>query len=345
MKKITLLLHGAYVGSAYEKIFNAIDNSSLSKDYDLKILNVVYEADYKSTCERLKEIGGSAKCTKFVRVKDLINPGFYNINRQIYTVCSGLKAIEKDRFVIKLRNDQWISFNKLILFLEKTEWLSVGERRIITTNCYTRKDRLYHPSDMFLCGWQPDLEQYYDMPLRRETFVDLQMREVELAKFGTKEDWLTKFECPENILCKHYLNKRGWKLENTLSDSYDALNTYFWLVNSWNIDYRWNKKRNPVLNSGTIILPCIFDMAPFPGAPLEHARCYMAEDFDGYSRTFRDVKYEFISKVLWKFKLDIKQNVIDRGYKILNSGKIPGWLLNILVKTKIRSFWIKLLSS
>lgn len=345
MKKVSLLLHGAYEGNAYEKIFYAIDHSSLSDNYDFEIINVVYEVDYDKTCEKLQEIGGGARNVRFVRVKDLINPGFYNINRQIHTVLHGLNAIENDRFVIKLRNDQWISFDKLILILNKIEWLDLTDRRIITTNCYTRKDRLYHPSDMFLCGWQPDLYQYYDIPLRRETFMDLQMREVELAKFGTKEEWLTKFECPENILCQHYLNMKGWHLANTLSDSYDALNKYFWVINSWNIDYRWNKKRNPVLDSGTIILPCIFDLAPFAGAPVENARCYMAEDFDGYSRKLKDIKYEFISKVLWKFKLDIKQNVIEWGYKILNSGKVPGWLLNILVKTKVRSFWIKLLNS
>lgn len=138
------------------------------------------------------------------------------------------------------------------------------------------------------------------------------MREVELAKYGTKEEWLTKFECPENILCKHYLKEKGWHLANTLSDSYTAINKFFWVVNSWNIDYRWNKKRNPVLNAGTIILPCIYDMSPFLGAPVEHARCYMAEDFDGYRRTVKDKWFETLSKVLWKFKLDtgILGNVI-----------------------------------
>lgn len=342
MNKISLLLHGAYAGNAYEEIFAAIDNSSLRKKNNLEIINVVYKADYKKTCKKLQKIGRSADDVKYVCVKDLVNPGFYNVNRQIYTVRSGLAVISKDRFVIKLRNDQWISFNKLLLFLDNTNWLTSSERKIITTNCYTRKDRLYHPSDMFLCGWQPDLQQYYSLPLRKETFIDLQMREVELAKYGTKEEWLTKFECPENILCKHYLKEKGWHLANTLSDSYAAINKFFWVVNSWNIDYRWNKKRNPVLNAGTIILPCIYDMSPFLGAPVEHARCYMAEDFDGYRRTVKDKWFETLSKGLWKFKLDIKPKLIDVGYKVLHSNKMPAWLLNILVRTKIRTFWINL---
>ena len=129
---------------------------------------------------------------------------------------------------------------------------------------------------------------------------------------------------------------------NTLSDSYTAINKFFWVVNSWNIDYRWNKKRNPVLNAGTIILPCIYDMSPFLGAPVEHARCYMAEDFDGYRRTVKDKWFETLSKVLWKFKLDIKPKLIDAGCKVLQSNKMPAWLLNILVRTKIRTFWIHL---
>lgn len=345
MNKISLLLHGAYAGNAYEEIFAAIDNSSLRKKNNLEIINVVYKADYKKTCKKLQKIGRSAADVKYVCVKDLVNPGFYNVNRQIYTVRSGLAVINKDSFVIKLRNDQWISFNKLLLFLDQTNWLNSSERKIITTNCYTRKDRLYHPSDMFLCGWQPDLQQYYSLPLRKETFIDLQMREVELAKYGTKEEWLTKFECPENMLCKHYLVEKGWHLANTLSDSYAAINKFFWVVNSWNIDYRWNKKRNPVLNAGTIILPCVYDMSPFSGAPVEHARCYMAEDFDGYRRTVKDKWFETLSMVLWKIRTDIKPKLIDVGYKVLQSNKIPAWLLNILVRTKIRTFWINLRNS
>lgn len=339
--KIVLLIHGPYEGNAYQEIFEHIRKLGKTDRRKLSVLAVVYEADREKTTRRLQKIGVLDEvCLIFV--KDLINPGFYNINRQIHTVRNGLTRVPKDAFVIKLRNDQWVDFTRLFCIFQKMAWFREDRETIVTTNCYTRKDRLYHPSDMFLCAWKEELEQYYSCPLQIRTHVGQMMELAELAKKDPKH-WNQKFICPEIILAKNYLRQKGWIFRYTKSDSYEALSRYFLILNSWEIGLRWKKKRNPVLGAGSIILPCYFDLAPFKGAPTERARCYASSDF-GRRMTQKDRYYLFLTKVLSGLRFYRKDQLIGTGYRVLNSKYMPSFMISLLRRTVLLKIWRKIVS-
>ena len=339
--KIYLLIHGPYEGNAYQEIFEHLRRLGKHDREKLSVIAVVYQADREKTMQCLQKIGILDEM-RLVFVKDLINPGFYNINRQIHTVQSGLKKITENAFVIKLRNDQWVDFPKLFHIFKKLSWLKEDREMIITTNCYTRKDRLYHPSDMFLCAWKEELEQYYSCPLQPITHVGQMMELVELTQKDRKQ-WNQKFVCPEILLAKNYLKQKGWHFRYKNSDSYEALRRYFLLLNSWEIGLRWKKKRNPLLGAGSIILPCYFDLAPFQGAPIERARCYTAADF-GRRVTRKDNYYLFLTKVLFGFCFYSKDQLIGAGYRVLNSKYIPSFVISLLRRTVLLKIWRKMVS-
>ncbi len=291
IEKIALLLHGPFAGHAYPQIFAALRRSKLWQAKGLMVVAVVYVTDLEKTRTLLEGLHIPAQKVRLLPVKDVVNPGFFNLNRQLVSVRAGLDVIPADHYVIKLRNDQWVNFNRLLPWMERT-----GSNRLMTTNCFTRKDRLYHPSDMFLCGMQPVLQSYYSCPLDERTHetntFEMRMRVMQGEPF---EQILCT---PEMELCKSYLDRQGWNRLNTPEDSYAAIKRYFQLVNSWEIRLHWNKKRTPLKPAGSLIYPQYFDAAPFEGAPVEHAACYHRDDFDG-RRTLRDRFYILQSRFLW----------------------------------------------
>lgn len=291
--KITLLLHGPFEGNALSEIFTAFHKWPLHTE--VEIVLVVYSDDMRNTTEFLDTQANFLEC-RLIEVKDLINPGFFNINRQLVTVRAGLKTIKSDRFVIKLRNDQWVDFLALQLEMEKRDWLSGEKDKLVTTNCFTRRDRLYHPSDMFLCAWQPTIEQYYSAPLMRETHINV---ENSIRERISKGEALQKaFICPEIYLCQNYLDRMGWKRKYTEDDSFRALKRYYRFVNSWEIGLRWKKDRTPYKGKGAIILPQYWVWPPFPGMKDENISCYLRSDFEG-EYTEEDQKYYQESVAVW----------------------------------------------
>ncbi|WP_294378827.1 WavE lipopolysaccharide synthesis family protein, partial [uncultured Clostridium sp.] len=112
IKKICILLHGPFHENAYVEIFNRISKIKKELLKSISIIVVCYVSDYERTVNIMKNINDIN--IKIVKVKDVVNPGFFNINRQIVSVRTGLKNIEVDCFVVKLRNDQYINFIKLI---------------------------------------------------------------------------------------------------------------------------------------------------------------------------------------------------------------------------------------
>lgn len=337
--KIILLIHGPYSGNAYHEIFDELDRLSERDRKKLTIAAAVYQTDYQQTKELL-ELIAAVWHVQFVIVKDLLNPGFYNINRQINMVSNGLKGLPDNAFILKLRNDQWVDFRKLFHILNKNEWMKDTPEKILTTNCYTRKDRLYHPSDMFLCAWKQAMQQYYACPFQEKTHVGQQMELVETAQ-KYPEQWDRQFTCPESILAKNYLKLKNWELKYTKEDSYLALKKYFWIINSWDIGFRWKKDRNPVIGAGSIILPCYFDIPPFPGAPVEHARCYLASDF-GKRAAFKDRYYCMKTKVLFDIGFNGRDKIIRLGYRILNAKWMPRFMISLLRRTALLRMWRKI---
>jgi hypothetical protein len=171
--------------------------------------------------------------------------------------------------------------------------------KILTTNCFTRRDRLYHPSDMFLCGSGKLLKEYYSLPYQTATHRDVQLRIMEMENNGVSQR-LSMLHAPESMLFKHFLSVRNWDFKFTDEDSLAAIRKYCHLVNSWDIDYCWSKKRTPFIKEGGLILPQNgFVSRPFEGGPEERNACYNSWDVYDEAPTLTDRKYYALSKALF----------------------------------------------
>lgn len=283
-KKYSLLIHGPYSEQWLKKIKKQIEGFKYGFS---KIVLVSYVNDLECYTNTIQQLG--LENIEIVTVKDLINPGFFNINRQLLCVNAGLAKIESDSYVFKLRNDQVVDFNKVAEHFD--------DEKIITTNCYTRSDRLYHPSDMFLAAKGNLLKEYYSRPFDEKTHLMTEYENVLWCKQNPKCTAIPM--SPEMELCKHYLKLKNWDIKNTKEDSYNAIRKHFIVLNSWDINFRWNKKRTNLFRSGSIILPHYFAVRPFKDGPVEHASCYMRHDIDKSLPTMKDVFYLMLSKFVW----------------------------------------------
>ncbi|OHE70805.1 MAG: hypothetical protein A2007_02285 [Verrucomicrobia bacterium GWC2_42_7] len=286
--KISLLIHGPFSEQWLSQISKQIERASFEFD---KIIIVSYETD-KGAYGELLEKSPFKALISLVTIKDLLNPGFFNINRQLVSINAGLNLIDPDSIVLKLRNDQSVNFNKLIPYFDE-----IKGGKILTTNCFSRKDRPYHPSDMFLCAKYSVIRDYYSMPLMSESQLDIELKVVE----SLEKDPTLKFLpiSPESELCKHYLVLKGWKIEGTFEDSMNALKKYFVIVNSWNIDFRWAKKRTHCFGKDALILPHFFKTAPFRMAMVENVKCIMAHEIQSSCPSLKDIFFIFLSKLVW----------------------------------------------
>lgn len=283
--RFSILLHGPYANQWLEKIESEIEQSDISFS---RIVLVCYTHEMNKF---------TSKCNDFLQknnvlivpVKDTINPGFFNINRQILSVQAGLNQIPSADYVFKLRIDQSINFKKAASY--------ISEGKIVTTNCFTRRDRLYHPSDMFLLATCNLLKSYYSIDCVEKTHLMMQTMNIEYRKNNTKINSL--FFSPESILFRNFLQMSGWKIKNTTEDSLEALRANFILANSWNIDFRWHQKRTYSLPPDSLILPHSFVISPFPGFPVEYVQCYNENDINGSPLRLRDIIYILLSKIIW----------------------------------------------
>lgn len=309
--KIALLIHGPLSNNALQRINLSLNNVNCINRIDI----VSYKLDKSKLLDELSSLN-NLKEAHVVLIKDLINPGFYNINRQISCVAAGLRQIPNDFFVIKLRIDQVVDFDKLINII-KNNYELLNSGKIITTNCFTRVDRLYHPSDMFLAGRVDVLRSYYSAPLMDETHSQVQMQIMEETETHKGKCLYGISVCPESYLFRCYLKVNGWAVKNTQEDSYLALKKYFIIVNTWDVELRWAKYCNwPFKHNFQIVLPHTFLVEPFEGAPLESAKCYSRSDFYG-EKTFKDRFYLFSSLLRWKLWVE-NQDGPYWHYKIKN---------------------------
>lgn len=319
-KKISLLIHGPFNSNCFKNISKQLKKTD-------KIDEIIFSSYILDKEKTLKEIESyfANKNIKTVFVQDVFNPGFANINRQIITVRAGLNLISDENFVIKLRNDQNIDFNKLFDKIKKYNFFDTYDKKILTTCCYSRMDRLYHPSDMFLCGQAKVLKEYYSIPLTKETEIETMMYVRELNE---KSDNKLKFNpiSPESKLYKHFLEQNNWIIKDTYDDSFESFKKYIYLLNTWDIDLRWEKKRNyPFNKSNDIILPCFFKLEPFEGGPVEKARCFFRHYFTK-DINLVDMLFIFKSKVCWEFW---KANKDSSYYK--NKDRLKNHIRNLFV--------------
>ncbi|MGL4666817.1 MAG: hypothetical protein ACRCWR_02670 [Saezia sp.] len=290
--KISLLMHGPADRSWLDKICTEIKKASFSFE---KIVIVSYVTDLEKYANLLAE-NGVSDLIELVPCKDTLNPGFFNVNRQIKTVHTGLQRLPQDAYVIKMRSDQSIDFNKIFPYLEK-----IKEHAILTTNCFTRSDRLFHPSDMLLCARWIDMNRYFSAPYMNNTHEAHIMQERLLYENTDRKSTALQVT-PESYLFRTYLEGLGWETQETKDDSLASLRKYIYLINSWDIDYRWKESRTPYLSGSSLILPYYMDMRPFEGGPLERCRCIHRHTLQQTKPTFKDLYYINLSKVLFTLK-------------------------------------------
>ncbi len=311
-KEYALLIHGPFKEQWLKQIYKQIHKFNPGFK---QIVLVSYSHDIQAYHEKLRKY--PIQNIQIIAVDDPQNPGFCNINRQLICVKKGLDAIFSGAFVFKLRNDQCVDFNKV---LKEADFYKIN-----TTNCYSRADRLYHPSDMFLFASQKLLKDYYSMPLSEKNHDETVRQNIEICHKNPTLNYLPI--APESELCRHYLRLKNWFLLETKKDSLDALKKYFNIMNSWDINFRWKKKRNHIFSAGSIILPHYFSVAPFPGTPLEKARCLNHHQLENKKPSFKDIFYICISKTVWSFWKYNKSGFIPRIKKIIKN--LAGQLFSI----------------
>ena len=294
MNNITLLIHGPYGDNILELIYKNLSKSKLKVN---KIIFVIYKFEKEKYLKVINLFKNYNIETVFI--KDLINPGFANVNRQIYSVNEGLKLCEDKDFVVKLRNDQCVNFIKLFNIIKKYKlFLDTEDKKVLTTCSFSRKDRLYHPSDMFLCAYGKALKNYYKINLQKYTELDTKLR---IRKLYEESNKTLKFNpiSAESILFKNYIINNGWIIKNTQEDSHKAIKEFIYIINTWNIDLIWSKKRTNMFGENAIILPHYFTTAPFQGAPIEKHECYLQHEIFKTIPTLKDIFYINLSKFVW----------------------------------------------
>lgn len=285
-KKITLVIRGPLSDNAICEISNSISKSGLNFG-GIVISSYVHEIEeYRLLIKPYENLNSAT----FSTVKDKINPGFYNINRQLHATASAL-AYVRTEYVIVMRNDQYVDFRKVLKYL-----CLVPDSKYLTVNTFTRRDRLYHPSDMFVAGRTSLVKLLFSMPLMPETHIQILRRE---QKKATENNYNSINNAPEQLIFRHFLTKNGWAIKNTMKDSESALKKYIFLCNSWDIELRLNKPRTYLMGRGAIILPHYFKIEPFPGGPMEKVRCWNSHQLNETSPSIKDVLYIGLSRVIW----------------------------------------------
>lgn len=308
-----LLIHGPFAGNCIDKISYQLQKA---KNIPKEIVFVAYLNDKENYTLKINEFFKDFSY-RIIYVKDLINPGFANINRHVNCVKSGLEVVDDNDFVIKLRNDQFFDFNKLCKVISKDQLFVDTKKRILTTNCFTRRDRLYHPSDMFLCGFGNVLKEYFSLPLKEDTHLDVEMKVI--REYQNNKNSKIIF-APESEFFINFLKQNKWELKYTTDDSYNALKKYIYLINTWDIDLKWAKKRTNMFPKNSLVLPHYFKIEPFFGGPVERVSCFARHEF-GRRVTIKDLYYLLLSKIVWSLWKPNRRSVQKKIKKFLKKIK------------------------
>lgn len=290
---MVLLIHGPLCEAFLKHTLQDLKKNDFQ--YVSRLIISTYVESQKPTeeivakyCEGLLE-----KCTT-IYSQDVFNPGFYNLNRQINLVNAGLRICDNTDMVIKLRMDQRVNIHKVSHFILKNQE-KLQQGALLTTNCYTRRDRFYHPSDMFLAGTSATLKKYYPAQLEPRTHLDSLLAVTHDYQNGVRDfsdHW------PESYLFKNFLRNVGWDIKNSHEDSVLSLKKNCVIVNSWNIDLKWIK----FLKGKFPVLPYRFKIAPFENGPIEDASCYLAAELGG-KRGLLDQLYLGLGRLYYQGQL------------------------------------------
>lgn len=283
----SLVIRGPYVGNALGLINKSIELAGVSFK---KIIIVCYQKDKEEYTQLVASLV-HLSTAEFVFIKDPFNPGFFNLNRQLVSARAGLGRVSTS-YVVMLRNDQFVNWDKFFSWMR-----NVSKDQYMSVNTYSRIDRLYHPSDMFIAGRREAIEMLFSLPLSRATHIETLWEESQNVYYKTNYKAIES--APEQQIFKHYLKQKGWNIRNTREDSFNAIKRYVYIVNSWDIDLRWQKDRNYLVGSSVVILPHYFRAQPFPYGPLERVRCINRHYLQNNNPTMKDIFYISLSRFIW----------------------------------------------
>lgn len=286
-----IIIHGPLEKEFLTKNLRAI-NKSLPQS---TVILSIYKKDSDALNKMLKKDFLDYKVRiEIIESDDVFNPGFYNINRQINLVKAAIDSIEdNDTYILKVRMDQCIDYKSMLKIYKKHKDILMD--KIVSTNCYTRKDRLYHPSDMFLAGTKKNLAAYYPKSFFPESHMDCQLRIQELVRQNETER--LHYFWPESRLFINYLQEVGDKeVLDTYEDSESKLKKHIFLINSWDIKLKWMK----FLKGKFTVLPYFFEMRPFHDGPLEKAENFLASELNGYRNIVKEKCMNLLSKAYFR---------------------------------------------
>ncbi|MFB6325696.1 hypothetical protein ACE8EZ_06230 [Pantoea deleyi] len=286
---ISVIIHGPLEEDFLEKNLKAI-KKQLS---NARVIISTYIKDAEKVQALLKKMNVSA-CEKIqvIGCDDVFNPGFFNINRQINLVNAALDVIDENSFVIKVRMDQTVNFASLMRLVNN--FTSEVKDKLITTNCYTRADRWYHPSDMLLAGEYRVLRDYYPVDFFKETHMDNILLIRELVKNNHVTDFYNYW--PESRLFTNFVKKRGGVIKESAEDSFEKLKAHVFIINSWDISLKWKK----FLKGWIPVLPYTFKMAPFRDGPEEDAFNFKASDLNVVPSKIKESAFIKLSTIYFK---------------------------------------------
>lgn len=167
-------------------------------------------------------------------------PGHGNLNFQIYSTNAGIKYAEKigAQYVLKTRTDQRICAPQSLTFLLNTlknypislKRDDIGRLVVMSNGCFS--NRLYNVTDMLLFGKLSDIRNYFSAPYDNRYKVDYsQENQIEYSKNRPGEIYLST----------HYIERLGFELQWTKSDSEFYFRELFVVVDSESLDFFWPK--------------------------------------------------------------------------------------------------------
>ncbi|GIG29910.1 WavE lipopolysaccharide synthesis family protein [Cellulomonas marina] len=260
-RDVTVLVHGPVTPFTRRTLTDALRHARQDRRVVRVVLATWDDADTDPLGALLDEV-------EVLRAPDVANPGFANLNRQVRLVRLGLDAVPEDHVVVKLRTDQTVDHAALLRRLDERA-ARLEADVVFTTDCFTRTDRRYHPSDMLLVARRPALALYYDLPEVPTTHLDDVLAVREDLRRGAVADVRDLHLWPEARLFMAYLRRRGEAVSDTDEDSARCLARYCELLSASDVGLRWEKFYGGRLP----LVPYRFSMAPFEGGPVEEARC------------------------------------------------------------------------
>ncbi len=182
---------------------------------------------------------------KLILNPDPIQPGVFNINRQIISSRNGLEfALTDFEFSIKSRTDQVFVdprfMNQLRILFDRYSEVGCKNSRIIVSSLNTFAFRLYGASDMFQFGKTKDLFEYWNQPLDARNIDELTAISPNLVAEAQKH------------VAEVYLNTNYFKLKEktnpqyNLEESLHFVANYFVVADAQSLGHLWLKNTNLV---------------------------------------------------------------------------------------------------